>query len=293
MNETVLVYGGAGLRGRLLVAELLARGARVRALVLDESERTALDRRAEVVVGDMGDLATVRRATAEVDAVVVQLPLSVASFDVAAGAVDAAAERGARVVFVTNGPAAPGTGVASIELAHAVQEHVRTAPSPGITLRTTLYLGNLAAPWAAQRLLEDGVLEYPLPADARVAWIAAEDAARMIVDALRRPDLSGRILQMAGPRALSGDDLAAQIGQALDRPLRYAALEPSEFGRRLSPFLGEQAAHAVAELYRFLSENWAAHLDVAISTELAEIIELADPESAVREWATRQPWLAR
>lgn len=287
MSETVLVYGGAGLRGRLLVAELLARGVRVRVLAVDESERDALDQRVDVQVGDIGDRATVRRASDEVDAVVLQLPLSVVSFDVAAGAVDAAAEHGARVVFVTNGPAAPATGVASVDLAHAVQEHVRTAPRPGITLRTTLYLGNLAAPWTAPRLLDEGILEYPLPGDARVAWIAAEDAARMIADTLQRPDLSGRVLQMAGPRPLSGDSLAEEVGLGLGRPVRYAPLAPSEFGRRLAPFLGERAAQAVAELYRYLDESWAAHLEVATSNELT------GPRATAREWAIRQPWLAR
>ncbi|MFI1094199.1 NAD-dependent epimerase/dehydratase family protein [Streptomyces sp. NPDC020917] len=63
----VLVTGAAGLIGRVVVADLLSRGVRVTALVLDEPDELGADR---VVVGDAGDPEAVRRALDGVDAVV-------------------------------------------------------------------------------------------------------------------------------------------------------------------------------------------------------------------------------
>lgn len=273
----------------MLVERLLARGDRVRVLVTDQAKRSALSPEVEVVVGDLDDPDGVRRASAGVDAAVLQLPVAVRNPEAAIGAVDAARMNGARVVYVTNGPVACGTGVGTIDLAHAVDEHVRGGDPPGITLRTTLYLGNLAAPWSAPELVRDGVLPYPLPADARVAWISAEDAAAYVVGALERPDLAGRSLQMAGPESLAGEALAAGLETGLGRPVRYQDVDPAAFQPSLVPFLGEQAARSVGDLYRFLRTDGAPHLDVAPAPELREHVKRG---TTVAAWAVEQPWRA-
>jgi dTDP-L-rhamnose 4-epimerase len=77
MAKTILVTGGAGFIGSHCAAHLLARGYRVRALdSLDPQVHGAerappsyLDRRVELMVGDIRSPRTVQRALADVDAV--------------------------------------------------------------------------------------------------------------------------------------------------------------------------------------------------------------------------------
>ncbi|MFG6459572.1 SDR family oxidoreductase [Roseateles sp. BYS96W] len=67
---TVLVVGATGSVGRLVVAEALARGHRVRALVRNVTRAAFLPAKAQRVVGDPTDEATLAGAVSGIDAVV-------------------------------------------------------------------------------------------------------------------------------------------------------------------------------------------------------------------------------
>src|SRR4029450_10178472 len=67
----VLVVGGTGMLGGQVVAELLSRGERVRALVRATSGATRLDQAgAEIARGDMMDPASLLKAMDSADAVI-------------------------------------------------------------------------------------------------------------------------------------------------------------------------------------------------------------------------------
>lgn len=77
MGRTILVTGGSGYFGTVLTAQALARGDRVR--ILDVNAPSTVDEGIELVVGDVRDYSTVRRACEGVDVVlhnVAQVPLA-------------------------------------------------------------------------------------------------------------------------------------------------------------------------------------------------------------------------
>ena len=65
-SESYLVTGGAGMLGRAIVSQLIDKGKSVRILDIEQAQ----DKRAEIMVGDIRDAATVRKACAGVDTVI-------------------------------------------------------------------------------------------------------------------------------------------------------------------------------------------------------------------------------
>jgi uncharacterized protein YbjT (DUF2867 family) len=100
----------------------------------------------------------------------------------------------------------------------------------------------------------EGIIDYPpLRADRPVSWTDLDDQAAIVVAALGRPDLAGTVTDIATPGALNGDELAAALGTALGRPVRYAPLTPDAFGAHLAAaFANPGLGAAIAELYRAL-----------------------------------------
>ena len=64
--SSYLVTGGAGMLGRAIVSQLVDKGKRVRILDIERAQ----DNRAEIIVGDVRDAATVRKACEGIDTVI-------------------------------------------------------------------------------------------------------------------------------------------------------------------------------------------------------------------------------
>ena len=65
-SKSYLVTGGVGMLGRAIVSQLIDKGKSVRVLDIEQAQ----DKRAEIMVGDIRDAATVRKACAGVDTVI-------------------------------------------------------------------------------------------------------------------------------------------------------------------------------------------------------------------------------
>lgn len=64
--------------------------------------------------------------------------------------------------------------------------------------------------------------------DGRIGFIDASDIADVAVEALTRPDMGSGDLILTGPEALSYDDVAASLTQALGRPIRHVRVSVEE-----------------------------------------------------------------
>lgn len=270
MNSlTVAVHGATGSQGSAALRTLLAAGHKVRAVV---RRPHGLPPAVEAAPADLLDIEGLVAAYTGVDAVALQLPMV---FDDGAmaqvRAVLAALEKAAvpRVVF-NSSAALPDMmiGVPFIdarvlliaELPNVVETSAAVGPA-------AMYAENLAAPWSAP-LVAAGEVLYPLPAEAPIPWVAADDVAAVMVEALTT-DTPPPMQLVGGPEDLTG----VQVGAALGA--KWQTVTPDEYERIMRPHVGAAVAAGVAGSYRNLAPVPAS---------------FRRGTTSLRAWAAEQSW---
>jgi uncharacterized protein YbjT (DUF2867 family) len=101
---------------------------------------------------------------------------------------------------------------------------------PTTFLLTSFYWDNLIHFGMAPTPGDDGRLQFTLPmADAKLPGIAAEDIGRSAYGIFKRGDeYIGRTVGIVG-EALTGAQMAAALGKALGREVRYNAVTPEQY----------------------------------------------------------------
>jgi uncharacterized protein YbjT (DUF2867 family) len=255
----IAVTGATGRIGTRVIEQLLASGARVRAMVHRADARSARlgALGAEVVPGNLFDPREVQQALADVQRVVFIGPWHPHLVDAAATVATEATRAGVdAVVSLTQWLANPEHPAISTRQAWLAERLFAQLPgvahvavNPGFYASNYLMVMPLAAqfglfPWPTRGGLN------PAPSD--------EDIARVIVGAVRDPArYAGRALRPTGPRLLSGPDVAAAFAEALGRPVRHVDM-PLEMMLKAvavqSPRLGLDA-FMQAQFRTFLEES--------------------------------------
>jgi uncharacterized protein YbjT (DUF2867 family) len=247
-TSTVVVHGASGVQGAPVARQLLAAGHRVRAVV-----RHGRPDAGEEVVADLLHTDALIAAYRGADAVVVQLPLvftadlAMAQAQSVLRALSAVEVR--QVVFNSGATLPPGpVGVpyvdARVTLAARLPE---LTPASTVVSPAATYMENLAAPWSAPKV-RAGELAYPLPEEAPVPWVAVDDLAAVVVDLLATATPPSRQV-VTGPKALTGDEAAAELTAALGHLVRWRSISPNEYEQMLIPHLGAEAAAGIAAAY--------------------------------------------
>ena len=202
-RKTIAVHGATGSQGAPVATLLTIFGHRVRSL-------------SRASGADLLDRASLRAAYDGADAVVLQLPLVYDERALQMGENAARAAEAAGVphlVINTGGPLPPEPiGVPFLD----ARVLAASADVPRVTVLqpATTYMENLSAPWAADRIARDGVVAYPVPAEAPVRWVATADVAVAIERAIER-EVTGWFALPGVPR--SGLELADDARRR-DRP---------------------------------------------------------------------------
>jgi uncharacterized protein YbjT (DUF2867 family) len=190
-----------------------------------------------------------------------------------------------RIIFSASGPL-PQSPVGTpfvderLALANAV-----LATGKGVVLQTTAFLENFSASWSAPRVVA-GELVYPMEASALVRWVTNRDVGAAVVGALLQDEAVGHVFMVAGPELLSLVDVAARVGEALGRPVKFRRIGGEDYGRLLMPALGEQVATMIGALYDAMPfGNPAFATDGAAAARV-----LSYPQTTVLHWARTETW---
>lgn len=265
-HGTTLVYGGTGAQGSAISRVLSTKGYRVRALTRSPHKAENIRKNgARPVHADLSDAHAIEAASQGCDNVIFTLPLV---FDTdlvmawTANVIRAAQSAGVKCfVFNTSGPVPEDeTGVAALDIKRRVSALLSESGLPVITLQPTIYMGNLAAPWSVPAIIHDNTVAYPLPRDIKVSWISWESMAEFVAAALERPESVGRSFRIAGPEALTGEDIANAFSDHLHKPVTYFPVPLDDFRSGLEQVLGRSVAEAIARLYAWFADEGATCL---------------------------------
>lgn len=177
----------------------------------------------------------------------------------------------------TPGPAAEHPLFADLQQA---QDDVTGSGLPHVILHPTVYLDNLAAPWAAPGLAA-GTLAYPGVPEAEVSWMSHRTLGAWVV-AVASGAADGRVLPIGGPEALTGPVLAREIGAGLGRDLSYAPIPTPAFAEAMNAAMGAPAGDRIAALYDRL-----ARLPTVMRVDPAEATTFGVALETARDFAAR------
>jgi NAD(P)H dehydrogenase (quinone) len=226
-EPALLVTGAAGRTGGYAAKLLLERGHRVRALVHSFDDRAAKlrDSGAEVIVGDLQDIDTVRAAVDDVRAAYFVYPISPGLLEATATFAQAAEEAGVTAIVNMSQISARRGAASDAARIHWLGERILDwSPVAATHLRPT-YFAEWFTIFGAKGIREDGVLRLPF-GDGRHAPITAEDQGRVIAAILENPDEhAGQVYPLFGAVEMNHYQIADAISEALGRPVRY---EPTD-----------------------------------------------------------------
>ncbi|MEM9798600.1 MAG: hypothetical protein AAF919_19090 [Pseudomonadota bacterium] len=179
-----------------------------------------------------------------------------------------------RVILNLGGTPGPDEAHPFFAEMHAMRARVTESGLPHVVLQPTVYLDNLAAPWAAEGLA-NGSIASPAKADAPLSWISHRTLAAWVA-AVADGQADGRILPIGGPAALTGPEMAQEIGTVMGRDMTYAQIPLDAFADGMDAALGPPAGKRLAAIYAWLERDPGfMHVDPAEAARFGVPLESA------------------
>ena len=228
----LLIAGATGATGRATVEALQHSGNQVRALVHTDDARADDLRRlgAEIVLGDLLEIDSVRSAMEGVDAAYFVFPIAPRLLDATAYFAQAAHEAGVGAIVNLSQATAKRDSKSHAAQNHWIAERVFDWSGTPVThLRPTLFAEWLLYAFAVGGIRDQDVLALPF-GDGRFFPLAAQDQGQIIAAILDDPTPhAGQTYRLDGPTELDGHGIAAALAEVLGRPISYRPVPISAF----------------------------------------------------------------
>lgn len=235
MARKVLISGATGDTGRAAVREAISLGLDVRAMVHAKDARSeALEKLgAEVVLGDLLAIDTVRSAMEGADAAYFVWPVAPGLLHATVNFAQAAKEAGiSTVINLSQRSANRFSASHSCQDSFIAEQVLNSSGLPVIHLRPTYFLEWLLYPWQLP-YLQQGILRMPV-GKGRHSPIAADDQGRVIAALLKNPEAHiGKTIPISGPVEMDHEQMAAELTEALGRKIVFQDLPIDDYCRSL------------------------------------------------------------
>lgn len=244
----ILVTGVTGKTGGETARQLLAKGARLRAIVRNEAKAADLQAAGvELVVGDMSDPDTVRRALAGVEKALLVLPNGRNQEAMEKQFTDLAKATGVRHLVKMSSMEAVAHAETPIPRAHwAVEEYIRASGLAWTMVKPNFFMQNLLASAASIKAQR----KFSLPmGDGTTGMADIRDIAAVCVEVLTGEGHAGKSYEITGPEVLTFHDVAERFSEVLGEKVEYVPMPMDQFRERMTGILEPWHLNAVCELF--------------------------------------------
>jgi uncharacterized protein YbjT (DUF2867 family) len=287
MTRTVLITGATGqVSGALIRALAGASDLKLRALVRDPSKGAALQQRGiEVAVGDLDEPESLPSAFDGVSDLWLLNAVSPRQPENSMNAVWAAKRAGVeRVVRMSAIGAAHDAPTRNGRL-HALSDAELAASGMMWTvLRPHFFMQNLLM--VAASVAQQGVFYWDM-GEGKLGMIDVRDIGDFAARVLMSPPAQhhGKTYTLTGPATISMAEVAAQLGQGIEKPVSYVAV-PHEAARQgmLQNGMPAWVANLLVEYGTAYSENWGnfttPHIQELLGRPARSVLDFARDHAA-------------
>lgn len=254
----ILLTGVTGKTGGETAKQLLAKGAKIRAIVRNEAKAEGLKAAGvELVVGDIGDAAVVRQALQGVEKAMLVLPNGKTQQANEQQFTDLAKAAGVKHLVKMSSMEAVPHAETPIPKAHwAVEEYIRASGIPWTMVKPNFFMQNLLA--SANSIKTQKKFSLPM-GEGTTGMADIRDIAAVCVEVLTGQGHAGKSYEITGPEVLTFHDVAARFSEVLGEKIEYVPMPMDQFRTRMTGVLEPWHLDAVCGLFREIAEIGLDH----------------------------------
>lgn len=265
MTNTILVLGATGNVGSQVVKQLSAIGANVRAAVRSPRKAEALKGNGvSLTEFDTDKPETVQAAFQGVDKVFLLTPLLPNMVELSANLVEAAKKAGVKHIVKSSGMGAEAEPGITVTRWHRQTEKAIEASGIAFTfVRPNGFMQNYAN-FSGPSIKTQNAFYLPV-GDGKVSYIDARDIASVATVALTQQGHEGKAYEITGSEALSNQEIAEIISQAVSRKINYVDVsEDAARSEMKQAGMPEVLVEATVELYDLYKAGYASEVTPAV-----------------------------
>lgn len=260
----ILVIGGRSKIGAALIADLVDRGQQVRVLARAGEPAVAGPAGVEAVTGDLADEGTLVTAMAGADKVFLLSSPHPDAVRWHRNAIDAARRTDVQFLVRSSILGADRDSPAEFISAHTdCDRYLEKSSLPYAIVRPNLFLQNI--PESTIPSIDRSGTFYADAGQARISMVDTRDVGAVAAVVLTEPGHAGTGYDVTGPEALSYDDVAARLTEALGRRISYAdvpddAVRQALLGAGLTPWFAGALVGLYQDYRRSGTDGYAAQI---------------------------------
>lgn len=264
-SPTILITGATGNIGAVLAQQLSAQGIRFRAMVRSLEQATSLAALpgAELVTGDFTDVQSLTNALQGIERAFLLTNSSEQAEMLQLNFTKAAHNAGVQHIVKLSQLAADLHSPVRFLRYHAVvEERIKQSGISYTFLRPNLFMQGLLG--FRDPIAKQGKFFASL-GDAKISLVDIRDIAAVAAAALTSEGHKNKTYDLTGPAALTHEELAAQLSNALGREIRFINVSPEDMRQAvLSVGFPEWQADGLIEDYAHYARGEAATVSNAI-----------------------------